>query len=534
MSFLLEYFAQLFLGISILGCYNTAKEFVIPIIKKNVGPVAVKLYLQKKVDFKLAKQFPKKIKRRLRELITDVSIMEESCEKNRLAKKVDDIVFLGNLLAARKNKVPRKPEFLSLLQKRSSSIPRQDADLICEVLKKEYKNPVIILEPGQVSNFSKSLKKILRKKVLILDCNQLGKDIAANYEIGFQTSTNYSEICTLTKKMIKAIAFKKLIFVQNVQYLETRKDLETIFTNIISKQRMPKDQLLGKSINLFNSYFIFHSTKEHHPLINLCEKVKMPKKIIPDSNHLQQLYNNQKFELVNDDVLLKDIAKNLRCLESQIKQFCKIFNQAQKTTLLSKSILFVGPSGTGKTSLSQHIAASLKKTLYKIAIPTLHNANQLKGWPKSYLQAQPGLFYSGLKDSDGTIFLLDELDKLSSSQQNEIYAALLEALDPVQNEQIFENYFGEKINLSSNFFIATANEIDRIPSPLLSRFHIIKFEKYSAEQEWEIFKEIILQEFGVNYEKATEEEKDSIKQIFDAGKNLGDIRKLRNFSMHQF
>ena len=157
-------------------------------------------------------------------------------------------------------------------------------------------------------------------------------------------------------------------------------------------------------------------------------------------------------------------------------------------------LCFAGPPGVGKTSLANSIATALGRPLVRIALGGLEDVNELRGHRRTYVGAMPGRLVQGLIEAKSMdpVIVLDEIDKVGRSMRGDPTAALLEILDPEQNSKYRDYYLNFNIDLSNAIFIATANDVGRIPAPLRDRMEFIGLNSYTPKEKFEIAKRYLI------------------------------------------
>ena len=329
---------------------------------------------------------------------------------------------------------------------------------------------------------------------------------------------------TVTEKMalLKTETVKERLF--NVMRIINREiNLQNLKADIRNKTREDIDEqqrnyFLQQQIkNLQAEISNGESSPEKRELLQKAAKKKWPEEIAktfqkevskldnlnpqsPDFNvqlnYLQTMVNLPWGEYTQDDLDLKRAQRildqdhyGMEKVKERILEYMAVL--ALRGDLKSPILCLYGPPGVGKTSLGKSIAAAMKRKYVRMSLGGLHDEAEIRGHRRTYVGAMPGRVIKCIQkaDSSNPVFILDEIDKVTQNTHNgDPASALLEVLDPEQNNAFHDNYLDVDYDLSKVLFIATANNLGTIPKPLLDRMEIIEVSGYITEEKIEIAK----------------------------------------------
>jgi ATP-dependent Lon protease len=345
--------------------------------------------------------------------------------------------------------------------------PNRIADLCIFNLDLPTKDRQAVLETLNIKERLAKVNSILSREIKVL---RVGKKIQTEAE----TELNKMQKEVILREQLKAIQ-KELGMSEEGEYGELAKKIEAA--------GMPEG-VKAKALKEFDRLKKMPPYSPEIPYIRtyLDWLVDLPWSKKSDS----------QVEIKKAEKVLEEDHYGLNKVKERIVEYLAVHKLAGK--IKGPIVCFVGPPGTGKTSIGKSIARSMDRKFIRMSLGGIRDEAEIRGHRRTYVGALPGRIIQGIKNA-GTknpVFMLDEIDKVGVDFRGDPSAALLEALDPEQNFAFSDHYLEVPFDLSEVMFITTANIIDTIPPALLDRMEIIPFPGYTEEEKFHIGKQYLV------------------------------------------
>ena len=327
--------------------------------------------------------------------------------------------------------------------------------------------------------------------VLAEDSTKARAELIAKYAREFMAINEVSEEAKQAQKEIHEKAYREDAIKKQISFLQ--KALDDMHPENVSEVRKFEEKIENSGMNEI-------ARKEADNVLN---RMKQEGK---DSHEYGLLYNYLDFvtslQWKKEEPKEIELDKAMEVLDREhygLKKVKKRIIEQLAVMSLNKSqsgsiLLFVGAPGTGKTSIGKSIAEALGRDYVRISLGGIRDEADIRGHRRTYIGAMPGRIMDGMKKAgtSNPVMVLDEIDKLASSYNGDPASALLEVLDPEQNNTFTDHYMNVPYDLSDVLFVCTANSLDTIPGPLLDRMEVIRFTGYTALEKFSIAKDHLI------------------------------------------
>ena len=438
----------------------------------------IRLLLQGLYRFKITEVVSEKpfLKAKIKQV---PEIQEEGLEIEALTRNVhDQFIKLAELVPS----IPRElVASINLLED-----PSQTAYTIANLQKMELQEAQEILDLDSISDKLRKLVSIMAREGEVLELGQKIQNEAKSeidklqreYFLREQLKAIQRELGETDEQTATIEEFKKQITSAHMsEEAEKQANLEL--------ERLSRLPISSAEYGVIRSYLDW--------LVSLPWSKSTEDNL--DIKHAREVLNYDHYGL--DDV--KDRIIEFLTVRKMKKEREDILNSVERLDKIREKregiiLCFVGPPGVGKTSLGKSIARALGRKFIRQSLGGIRDEAEIRGHRRTYIGSMPGRILQSLRriESNNPVFMLDEIDKISSDYRGDPSSALLEVLDPEQNAEFRDNYLEVSFNLSQIMFITTANQLESIPIPLLDRMEIIRIAGYTESEKIQIAKRYLI------------------------------------------
>lgn len=368
-----------------------------------------------------------------------------------------------------------------------------------------------------------SLGKVLSPDILMVlediqDPGRLADLVASNLNLKVAEAQNILE----TLDPIERLHEVNQILVKELEVLQLQAKIRNVAKDEISKTQ--KEYFLREQIRAIKSELGDEASDKQDEFTEFKEKIlasRMPvevekealkqlarlEKMHPDSSESSiirtyieclldlpwSVYSKEDIQLDKAIKILNEDHFDLEKIKERILEFLAVRSLKGKN-MKGPILCFIGPPGVGKTSLGKSIAKAAGREFVRISLGGVKDEAEIRGHRRTYVGAMPGRFIQALQQAgtNNPVIMLDEVDKLGSDFRGDPSSALLEVLDPEQNNSFRDHYLNVPFDLSNTMFIATANVLENIPSPLRDRMEVLQLTGYTREEKLAISKKYLI------------------------------------------
>ncbi len=433
-----------------------------------------------------------KVKQMLKLPNGTIRVLVEGISRAQMIEYVDEGDHLAARLEVIEDSVEKDPETEALMRTLLDYF-EQYIKISKKVTTETYNTTVDIEEPGRLADIITShLPLKLKDKQEILETIDIKERLNKVIDI----IHNEKEVLNLEKKIGLRVK-KSMERTQKEYYL--REQLKAIQKELGDKEGKTAEiaELLEKIEQAGMPESVLETAKKE-----LDRYEKIPASSAESAvirNYIEWLISLPWSNATKDDLditraekVLDEDHYGLEKVKERVLEYLAV--QSLTNSLKGPILCLAGPPGVGKTSLAKSIAKSMNRHFVRISLGGVRDESEIRGHRRTYVGAMPGRIIQGMKKA-GTInpvFLLDEIDKMSHDFRGDPSSAMLEVLDPEQNNSFSDHYIEETYDLSQVMFIATANDLSTIPAPLRDRMEIINLSGYTEYEKLHIAKEHLL------------------------------------------
>ncbi len=378
--------------------------------------------------------------------------------------------------------------------------------------------------------------------------------VATNLSIGIEEKQELLETLDTTQRIEKVIALLK----KEIQVLELSNKIQTEVKGEMDKAQ--REYFLREQLKAIQKELgeVDERQEEFEELKKAIKKARMPSDVeqvaIKELKRMARMSpgaaeytvsrtyldwltelpwsvtTKDQLEVDQAQIILDEDHYDLEKVKQRIVEYLAVLKLKQD--MKGPILCLVGPPGVGKTSLAKSVSRALGRKMVRISLGGVRDEAEIRGHRKTYIGSMPGKVIKGIKKagSSNPVFILDEIDKLGADYRGDPSSALLEVLDPEQNDTFVDHYLDVAFDLSRVLFIATANMEQTIPSPLLDRMEIIRIPGYTPEDKLKIARNFllpqVLEDHGLQPAQLTITD-EAIRHIIQAYTREAGVRSLK-------